>query len=288
MTRVFAIILSAGMFLLATGSSPAGEPRVAKGKRSTTVPAAAAIPALNSSDSAIDVLEAESQGLVSVRYIPNDSRSAQIVVVNRSHRPLTLRLPAGFTGVPVLAQFGGGMGMGNNNNNNVGFGAAGQPQTAGGGGLGQQGMNGGMAGQGVQGGGGAFSIQAEKTRVLRVTTVCLEHGKPEPSSRYPYKLASLESFSNDPTLAVVLESLSRGELSQRVAQAAAWHIANGLTWQQVEAKIIDHAGSDPDEPFFSPAELSAAHQVVSVATQVAQQRSQKKQPVVSQSESAAK
>jgi len=235
----------------------------------------------------MDVLEAESQGLVSVRYIPNDSRSAQIIVVNRSHRPLTLRLPAGFTGVPVLAQFGGMGGQGNNNNN-VGFGAAGQPQTAGGGGQGQQGMNGGMGGQMGGQGGGAFSIPAEKTRVLRVTTVCLEHGKPEPSSRYPYKLASLESFSNDPTLAVVLESLGRGELSQRVAQAAAWHIANGLTWQQLEAKIIDHAGGDPDEPFFSSAELAAAHQVVGVATQVAQQRAQKKQPVVSQSESAAK
>ena len=59
-----------------------------------------------------DVLEAEAEGLVEVKYIPNDSRSAQIVVANRTDQPLTLRLPDAFTGVPVLAQFGGGIGGG--------------------------------------------------------------------------------------------------------------------------------------------------------------------------------
>jgi hypothetical protein len=55
-----------------------------------------------------DVLEAEAEGLVEVKYIPNDSRSAQIVVANRTDQPLTLRLPDAFTGVPVLAQLGMG------------------------------------------------------------------------------------------------------------------------------------------------------------------------------------
>ena len=60
-----------------------------------------------------DVLEAEKNGLVNVRFIPNDSRSAQIIVTNRSRKPLTLRLPHAFAGVPVAAQMGGmGGGMG--------------------------------------------------------------------------------------------------------------------------------------------------------------------------------
>lgn len=68
---------------------------------------------------ALDVLAAEAAGQVEVRFIPNDSRSGQVVVVNRDDRPLTLRLPSSFAGVPVAAQFGaggmgGGMGMGNN------------------------------------------------------------------------------------------------------------------------------------------------------------------------------
>ena len=65
-----------------------------------------------------DVLAAEAAGLVDVKFIPNDSRSAQVIVTNRSDRPLSLRLPAGFAGVPVLAQMGmqgggaGGFGAG--------------------------------------------------------------------------------------------------------------------------------------------------------------------------------
>ena len=55
-----------------------------------------------------DILDAEKAGLVDVKYIPNDSRSAQIVIDNKSDQPLTLRLPKAFVGVPVLAQFGGG------------------------------------------------------------------------------------------------------------------------------------------------------------------------------------
>ena len=273
MARFLAAVLSVGVLWWVAGVSIAREPRAGRTAKASPAPVATA--ASKAREPVPDVLEAQAQGLVSVRYIPNDSRSAQIIVTNRSRRPLTLRLPAAFAGVPVLAQFQQG-GMGGNNNLG-GFGAAGQPQVAGGGGMG-----------GMQGGGGAFSIPAEKTRVLRVVTVCLEHGKPEPSSRYPYKLTALESFSNDPKLAVVMESLSRGELSQKVAQAAAWHIANGLSWQQLAAKMIDHAGGDPDEAYFTPEQLLAAHRVVASATQAALQRkADSQQPPATANESAA-
>lgn len=220
-----------------------------------------------------DVLEAEEAGLVDVRYIPNDSRSAQIIVTNRSRKPLTLRLPTAFAGVPVLAQMGMGGGGGG-----AGFGAGGiggGAQTTGGGGFGQQGMNGmgGMGGGGAGGmGGGAFSIPPQKTRVLRVATVCLEHGKPEPSPRYPYRLEEITAFSSDPKLAFVLESLSRGEVPQKIAQAAAWHLSNGLSWEKLAAEKIDHAGGVPDEAYFTAAELIAAHRVVEAASRVAASR----------------
>jgi hypothetical protein len=63
-----------------------------------------------------------------------------------------------------------------------------------------------------------------------------------------------------------MQSIGKGEVSQKVAQAAAWHIANGLTWQQLAAEKIDHAGGDPDEPFFTPFELQAAFRVVEIVT----------------------
>ncbi len=220
-----------------------------------------------------DLFEAEERQLVSVKYIPNNAKSAQIIVTNRTRRPLTLRLPVAFAGVPVLAQMGGMGGMGGGNQGGFAAGGiGGGPQTTGGGGMGGQGMNG-MGGGGMgMGGGGAFSIPPERSRTFRVPTVCLEYGKREPSSRMPYKLARTETVSSDPKLAVVLESLGRGELPQKVAQAAAWHIANGLTWEKLAAEKIDHAGGIPDEPYFSQAELVAAHRVVAVATEQAQRR----------------
>jgi hypothetical protein len=235
--------------------------------------------AASSASQASELFAAEADGLVAVKYIPNDSRSAQVIITNRTSKPLSLRLPAAFAGVPVLAQMGmGGRGAA------AGFGAGGiggGPQATGGG-LGGQGMNGMGGGGAGAAGGGAFSIPPQKTRVLRVTTVCLEHGKPEPSSRHPYKLAAVESFSSDPKLAIVLESLGRGELSQKVAQAAAWHLSNGLSWEQLAAEKIDHAGGVPDEPYFTPSELMAAQRVVAIATQQAAAR----KPVVEDSSAA--
>ncbi|MFM8284102.1 MAG: hypothetical protein ACKOCW_11170 [Planctomycetaceae bacterium] len=224
------------------------------------------------------VLEAESGGLVKVTYVPNDSRSAQIIVQNLSNKPLSLRLPDAFVGVPVLAQMGmgrGGMGGGGMGGGmGGGFGGGGM-QTSGGGGFGNQGMNGGMGGgMGGMGGGGvapggAFSIPPEKTRVLRVATVCLEYGKQEPMSRVPYRMQAVESFSTDPRVALVLTALGHGEITQKVAQAAAWHLANGLSWEQLAAERIDHAGGVPDEPFFRADELLAAHRVVEQVNAVA-------------------
>ena len=261
MARFLAVFISAVLALMPVLSAFAREP----GRRA----ASQQVRATASAAEATDMFAAETQGLVAVRYIPNDSRSAQVIITNRTNRPVALRLPLAFAGVPVLAQMGG-MG-GGGGGGGAGFGAGGiggGPQTTGGG-MGGQGMNG-MGGGGMGGGGGgAFSIPPQKTRVLRLTTVCLEHGKPEPSSRYPYKLEAINSFSSDPKLTLVLESLGRGELPQKVAQAAAWHLSNGMSWERLAAEAIDHAGGVPDEAYFTPAELMAAQQVVAVATQKA-------------------
>ncbi len=293
-----------------------------------------------------DVLVAEQAGLADVRYIPNDSRSAQIIVANRSDRPLTLRLPEAFAGVPVLPQFmnqgGGGGGQGGFGGAGIGGGAqttGGGVQNAGmgiGGGQGfcwvarevygvhdhrwvefrtwltvdapewlreayathgeavadwlhdrpaakrlvRVGMDAALAAHDSPGGGGgqfqvapaadgSFVVPAGRQRVFRFATVCLEHGKPEPSPRIPYKLVALETFSNDPRLPLVMSALAGGQVSQKAAQAAAWHIANGLSWERLAAEMIDHAGGDPDEPFFAAGDLAAARALVKEADTVA-------------------
>lgn len=220
-----------------------------------------------------DILAAEAAGLVEVKFIPNDARSAQVIVTNRSDRPLTLTMPAGFAGVPVLAQFmnqqGGGAGFGAG-------GIGGTPQNVGGGGMQNAGMG---IGGGMGGGGGPFSLPPERTRTLRVPTVCLEHGKREPSPRVPYKMTSLSTCSDDPRLQDVMTALAGGAISQKVAQAAAWHISSGRSWQQLAGEVISMAGGDPDVPFFSQAELAAARRFVDEST--------KRHPVSSDSGSSA-
>lgn len=269
MSRV-ASILFGGFFVGALIVSASSQAAVAAESGSATSASASGVP---------DLFEAEAQQLVSLRYIPNNAKSAQIIVTNRTRRPLTLRLPDAFAGIPVLAQMGGmgGRGGGGNQGGFAAGGIGGGPQTTAGGagGLGGQGMNGmggGGMGMGAGGGGGAFSIPPERSRTFRVPTVCVEYGKHEPSSRMPYKLTKAETFSSDPKLAYVLESLGRGELSQKVAQAAAWHISNGLTWEKLAAEKIDHAGGIPDEQYFSQAELVMAYRLVAVATEEARRR----------------
>jgi hypothetical protein len=206
-----------------------------------------------------DMLAAEAAGLVSIKFIPNDARSAQVIVTNKSDRPLTLRLPDGFAGVPVLAQFMNQQGAGGG----AGFGAGGiggVPQNVGGGG--QQ-----NAGMGIGGGGGGpFSLPPERTRTLRVPTVCLEYGKREPTPRIEYKMTALETCSGDPRVQDVMTALASGMISQKVAQAAAWHLSSGRTWEQLASEVITMAGGDPDVPMFTPAELAAAHRLVDEAT----------------------
>jgi len=275
-----ALVLVVGSFLLvaALPSGRAAEPRRAAAERS-----------LATSGSAPDIFEAEDQGLVSLRYIPNDARSAQVIVVNLSRRPLTLRMPAGFAGVPVLAQMGmgggGGGARGGFGAGGIGGGGGGQATGGGMGGGGMGGMGGGgMGGMGGGGmGGGAFSIPPERSRVFKVATVCLEHGKPEPNSRQPYKVGRVASYSSDPRLALVLETLGRGEIPQKVAQAATWHLANGLSWEKLAAEKIDHAGGVPDEPYFSVTELQAAHRMVTLVTQEVSRREAAGPPSQSQS-----
>lgn len=298
-----------------------------------------------------DVLAAEAEGLAEVKFIANDARSAQVVVTNRADGPLTLRLPAAFAGVPVLAQMG---------QQGAGFGAGGiggVPQNVGGGGMQNQGMGiGGAPGgnpfcwvarevygvqdprwlafrqwmvweapawlqelylergeefaawlherpaakaamrlsmdrviaaesRGARDGGlfrvattapdaftKPFVVAAGATVAVKVPTVCLEYGKREPTARMPYRLTALEKVSQDPKVALILGGLASGHLSQKVAQAAAWHLASGRTWEQLAAEVIDRAGGDPDLPVFSAAELAAARQAVDVATRLAAER----------------
>ena len=77
MARVPFLFVCGILMFAACAAAPAAEP-----------PSSAAASAV------ADVFDAEAANLVALRYIPNNARSAQVIVVNRTNRPLTLRMPA--------------------------------------------------------------------------------------------------------------------------------------------------------------------------------------------------
>ncbi|HTQ39401.1 MAG TPA: hypothetical protein VMJ32_10250 [Pirellulales bacterium] len=205
----------------------------------------------------IELFAGMQTGDLQVKLIPKNSEEATLQIQNATNQPVSVKLPEAFVGVPVLAQNnnGGGGGGGNrrSNNNN-------QNQSNGGG-------FGGGGGGGF--GGGGFNLAPEATGKVKVTTVCLEHGKEDPNPHIPYEIRPVDSFTDDARVKALLMLLGSGSIDQRVAQAAAWHFANDMSWADLAAKKSHHLGGRPDEPYFSSAELQTAMQIATQAEQLA-------------------
>jgi hypothetical protein len=107
-------------------------------------------------------------------------------------------------------------------------------------------------------GGGMFRVAGNKEGKIQVATVCLEHGKNDPSPRVKYKMIRLEKFNGDPKVAEVCKALGYGHLAQNTAQAAAWHFANGLSWQELANKVRFESQYTGVEMWFSRPELQNA------------------------------
>jgi hypothetical protein len=90
-----------------------------------------------------------------------------------------------------------------------------------------------------------------------VPTVCLEHGKLEPSKYVAYEVKPLSECTTKPGVAEAIALLQEGKTNQKVAQAVVWHLANGLTWDQLAAKKVNRVGR-ADTPYYDVKELNAA------------------------------
>jgi len=213
----------------------------------------------------VEFFSAIKAGDLDARFIPRDSKRATVWVENKTGKPLSVQIPAGFAGVPVAAQMFGGPGGGFPP---IGGPPGGSPQAVGAPGNNFPGaafppLGGPGGGPGGVPGGlvGFFSVPAGKTIKVKVPCVCLEHGKPDPKPRIPYKIVPLESVTTEPGVAGVLARLGEGKYSQRVAQAATWHLANGMTWEELDEKRIKRI-TGLQQRWFHPAEIRAAMRLV--------------------------
>ncbi len=197
----------------------------------------------------IDLFDGMHSGDLQVRYVPKNDREAQIIVKNNTQRPLSVKLPDAFAGVPVLAQVGG-----RSSSRSSSSGSSGAQSSGGGGG-----RSGG-------GGGGVFSVAPEAVSKVKLPIVCLEHGKDDPNDHIPYEIRPIESFTTDARVQELLKMLGNGEIDQRAAQAAAWHFTNKMSWNDLAAKKLNHVGR---EPYFTKDQMQAAVAIAARSEQLA-------------------
>ena len=131
-----------------------------------------------------------------------------------------------------------------------------------------------------------FRVEADKPRKMPVATLCLEHGKLDPTPRMKYKVVPLEVVNADPQVAEVCKMLGHGKVSQNAAQAAAWHVANGLSWQELMSKPRVISRYTGIEMFFSQFEVQAAIRMVALAkSEVGEKQEPTSYASISESES---
>lgn len=215
----------------------------------------------------VELFAAAAKGDIEVKLIPKDSTTGQVIITNKTKKPLKIQMPEAFAGVPVLAQLGGvGGGLGGQGGNQN------QQQGIGGGGFGGGGQGGGGFGGG---GGGLFNIGPEKVGKLKFKSVCLDHGKLDPNPRVPYEMRPIESYVTKGEVIEVVKMLSKGEMDQASAQAAAWHLNNGLSWNELASKIGVKHLNGTTEPYFTQGQLEVGVQGSRAATHRAEELAKK-------------
>ncbi|MGY8768315.1 MAG: hypothetical protein ACKVH8_07800 [Pirellulales bacterium] len=232
----------------------------------------AAKPSLrNAETETVELFSAEEKGLIDVRFIPMNSERGTIIITNHTEKKLNIDMPAAFAGIPVLAQFGGGGGQGGGGFGGQGGGqggqGGGQNQGVGGGGGGQGGQGGGQQGGGQGGGGGFFNVMPGKVQRVKVQCVCLDHGLEDPNPKLEYTIRPSDDYSTKPGVADLLHMLGSNKLSQHAAQAAAWHLNNDMSWQELASKSIRHLDGRVTM-YFSQQEISIAMQASEAAVKI--------------------
>ena len=85
-----------------------------------------------------------------------------------------------------------------------------------------------------------------------------------------YELRPVEEFTGDPTLQALIGLVGSGKMHPDAAQAAAWHLTDGLSWGQLAGLKTERLGGLPATPVFAPGELLAAQNIVAAAAVHAQ------------------
>lgn len=133
-----------------------------------------------------------------------------------------------------------------------------------------------MRGRGGVGGGGMWNVAPEAVGRLSVTTVCLDHGLPEPRPSMQYEIRPLSEYTDKPEVHEVVRQLSLGNLDQRVAQLATWHFNNDMSWEELAAQEVREMGRLP-YPMYHPMEIRTAMELAFGVMNVVREREESRE-----------
>jgi len=221
------------------------------------------IPAPNSS-APQDLFAAINSGVVDARVVMRDQFNGRVVLKNVSALPLALNMPAFVAARPMAAdrnilaqqgfQFPGMQGSQNSGSRQGATQTVGASTSSG---SGQNNL--------FNLGGPPFNIAPEQVRFIDLHCLCLEQGKPNPRTGVKYELVPLDEANADPRLPELLAAAARGEVDRDTAQAAAWHVANNLSWEQL-AELSQRVALNASRPVFNLHQLSRAKKLLDQAT----------------------
>lgn len=173
----------------------------------------------------VGLLEARNAGLLSVTARGQGDQAVQLELTNRSPRRLNVVIPPGLVAAASTGQFQS-MGLGSPENRPGGFGQFRTP--------------------GVSGSGsfraipvsratnpGVITVPPGQPLQVTISAVCLNFGLPDPTPRDGFELMDVAEYTPDVRSQRALRSLATLGTSQPVAQAVAWNVFNGLSFEQM-------------------------------------------------------
>jgi len=116
-----------------------------------------------------------------------------------------------------------------------------------------------------------FSVPSEKIVQVQFNSVCLNHRNPTPRPAMEYKLVPVETYTEDPVLQELLANVGTGTVDRGTAQAAAWHLTNKLSWEQLAAHSLEFIGGRR-EAIFSRKQIEEAMSLIKQAELKSQER----------------
>ncbi len=114
-----------------------------------------------------------------------------------------------------------------------------------------------------------FCFIPGRTAHLQLRSVCLEHDRPGPSPRHHYEVRPMDQVTNIKGVYEICAMMGRGEINHEVAQVAAWHLNNQITWRQLWDESQNAPGELGPRNGMTPRQLFDAVEAVEKAVQQA-------------------